>query len=113
MGENHRCPPECKVRLRSLESHKDECVQDRKDTYKHWEEEIKKMIPQKTFFWLIGVLVLVLIAAFSVLYGQGSATNAKLNKVREEQIVVQTTLKSLAAHVERDSSRSSADSSEN
>ena len=75
------CPPECRVRLKALEAHKAECERDRRETYKHWEEEIKKMTPQRIFFWLIGVLVVVLCASFGALYTQGAKVQDKIGGV--------------------------------
>ncbi|MHA2066337.1 MAG: hypothetical protein ACXABY_18355 [Candidatus Thorarchaeota archaeon] len=83
------CPVECRVRLKALEKHKDECSQDRKDTYKHWEEEVKKMVAQKTFFWMLGVLIVVLMATFGALYTQGSSTMNKIGTVHQRITGVQ------------------------
>lgn len=96
------CPKACDVRVSALEAWKAACIQDNKDTYKHWEEEVRKLTPQKTFFWLIGLLVIVLMGTFGVLYGQGNAVRTKLDMVREDQVVVQTTLKGLVRHAERE-----------
>lgn len=77
------CPDVCQQRLKTLEAHKDECVKDRRDTYKHWEAEVKKLTPQRTFFWLVGIAVLVLLATFGALYNQGNAIGDKLGVVHQ------------------------------
>ena len=89
------CPDVCQQRLKTLEDHKNECSKDRRDTYKHWEEEVKRMIPQRTFFWLIGVFVLVLVATFGVLYSQGSSTLEMLHGVQLEVVKAQTQLETM------------------
>lgn len=98
MANNHSCPPECRVRLTALEAHKIECEQDRRETYKHWEGEAKRMIQQRTFFWLIGILVVVLIATFGTLYSQGNSLEKVLHEVEKKQVAVQTTLADLVVH---------------
>ena len=98
MANNHSCPPECRVRLTALEAHKIECEQDRRETYKHWEEEVKALTTKRTFFWLIGWMVFVLVASFGLLYSQGASVQSALHSVEKKQVAVQVTLADLVKH---------------
>ena len=57
-------------------------------------------IDTKTFFWLLGVLVVVLIATFGTLYHQGSETLTKIQEAREAAIKVEARQESNTAALE-------------
>lgn len=98
------CPRECQVRLDHLEE------TDRASARIHegiW-EELKMKVHQKLFFWLVGIAVFVLLAAFGTLYNQGSTVQSALHSVQIDVAKAQAQLESLdkkASRRDRASSR--------
>jgi cytochrome b subunit of formate dehydrogenase len=88
MTENH-CPRHCRVKLEHIEG----------DIAKHdalfeglW-EELKMKVPQKLFFWVMGVAVVILLATFGAIYRQGGMTLEKVQAAQVEQAKIQQELK--------------------
>ena len=74
---------------------------------------MRRLTPQRTFFWLIGILTIVLIATFGALYTQGNTLQATLHVVEMKQVAVQTTLKNLVRQHDNESNASVHKSREN
>jgi len=91
-----KCPRECRVRLGHLE--KFEAKAD--ITHNQLFEELKMKVSQRMFFWLLGISVTVLIALFSAIYLQGSATLSQLTDVKVAQAKIQEGVKNNSQNTE-------------
>lgn len=91
---NHKCPPECDVRLAHIEDHQ------RDHTHEGLWEELRMKVTLKMFFWMVGIAVVVLLAVFGAIYRQGGITLEKVQAAQVEQAKIQSSLESHSQNTE-------------
>ena len=92
MTEN--CPDACRIRLDHLENGQ------KGHTHEGLWEELRMKVNQRTFFWMMGVAVVILLATFGAIYRQGGMTLEKVQAAQVTQATIQSELKNHTQNTE-------------
>lgn len=84
---DQKCPDACSIRLDHLENGQ------KGHTHEGLWEELRMKVNQRTFFWMMGVAVVILLTTFGAIYRQGGMTLEKVQAAQVTQAKIETELK--------------------